>query len=126
FNIGNIFLSYHDWHQANENFIIMLDACLTYNDSTYLAGVYSALSASQFELGNLEQSLEYAEYALETAEIRSDLFGQMLAKRQLGKLAVNDEDVELALEYYSEALAIAEMIKMPYYLALIQMNLSEA
>lgn len=126
FNIGNIFLSYRDWHQANEHFEILLDANIKYKDSTYLAGVLSALSATQFEMGNLKQSEIYAHNALEVAMKRKDALGQMLALRQIGQLANSNGDIEAAIKNYLQALSIAEKIGMPYYLALIKMNLCEA
>lgn len=126
FNIGNIFLSYKDWEQANEHFLIMLNAIERYNDSTYLAGVLSSLSATQFEMGNEQKSKEYAEKALKIAKGRNDALGQMLSLRQLGQIANSNNNLEQAIDDYQQALSIAEMIGMPYYLALINMNLCGA
>ena len=126
FNIGNIFLSFQDYAKAEEQFEAMLSAILKYNDSTYLSGVLSALSAAQFELGKLDLSEESAKKALQISGIRKDILGQMLALRQLGQLEKSKNKLDASIQYFEKALFIAEKIQQPYYLALIQMNLCDA
>jgi signal transduction histidine kinase len=125
FNLANIYLSYKDYEQASEEFKQTIDVMKRYKDSSLLAGSLSALATCKMDMNDIVSAKSLTNEALKISIIRNDLLGKMLAYRQYGQIAEKEKLLDSSLVYFNKAYNIALLIKHPYYISMIEMNLCE-
>jgi signal transduction histidine kinase len=125
FNLANIFLSYKDYDQAAQEFSNTIAVMQKYKDSSNLAGAISALATCKLQLDEISTAKILTEEALTISLIRNDIVGQMLSYRQIGQIEEQENALDNSLINYTKAYELAQITKLPYYIAMIEMNLCE-
>lgn len=122
-NVGNIFLTQHNWDEAEHFFSEALQTIREEKDSLYLASVIISLATAKYEKANTKEVTLLANEALQIATARNDVLGLLLSYRQLGHLEQHKKALSKALDHYLKAFQIAEKLSLPYYLSIASMDL---
>ncbi len=111
-NISQANLYKHKYHTALLYISQAKELCAA-NDTSFLyQNILATMGWLYFDIGNYQQAAPYHEKALKTAQIRGDLYSEVLYINALGLCEMNILHYPKALDYFRKAIELLENNKL--------------
>jgi signal transduction histidine kinase len=116
-NIANIFFSLTDYSTAYKHSKASFDIIQNYPQNPYYSSILSILAISEAFVDKIESAKTHASLALSLTENTPNVVPYALSLYALGDIAVSQDSLIRAKEYYEKSLGICETYKLlPYVL----------
>lgn len=114
-NVANIFFSLVDYNSAYKHAKASYDIIQKYPDSPYYSSIISVLATSEAFVHKTEDAKIHAHHALEITQGTPNIVPYALSLYALGDIAVSEDSMQVAYNYYQESLAICEKYGLAQY-----------
>lgn len=114
-NIANIFFSLVDYNSAYKHAKASYDIIQKYPDSPYYSSIISVLATSEAFIEKTNEAKKHAHRALELTQGTPNIVPYSLSLYALGDIAVSEDSLEVAYNYYQESLGLCEKYGLAQY-----------
>lgn len=114
-NIGITLMEQEQPENAHEYFLSALEVAGNIKDETLLLILNINLTDLSLKVGAFSEARQYCRAAVEYLELKQLRNGQLVESKKLaGKIAVNENNFDAALDYYKQALELCEELGLQY------------